>query len=220
MANAHATWITQRTGDWAVVHGEGSTDEAYDPINVTTATGHDAAGAVVEVALAPQTKNTLLTPTGEAAALAATFDEGWWIEDAAGESHNAAPEGFADFKSAGKYATYTVSYIKTSTAQAPFGLKLEIVPLADPVPLMIGDKLPVQVLLDGKPLAGVSVTSDMLTDWDIGSPVTDSEGKTTITIANTGLNVAQVYREVPSGDKPVDGLQAVLAFAAQGPAEE
>jgi uncharacterized GH25 family protein len=68
-----------------------------------------------------------------------------------------------------------------------FGHRLEILPLADPATLAIGDKLTVQVLWDGALMVAVSVTNGVPTDWDIGSPMTDVDGKTTITIANTGL---------------------------------
>jgi nickel transport protein len=215
LASAHATWIAQRSGDWAVVHGEGSaTDEAYDPSKVGAAFALDAAGNAVAVEVAPQQKSAILKPAGGASVLGAVFDEGWWTEDSAGEWHNAAPDAFPDFRSTGKYQTYIVSYIGLTTTQRPVGHRLEIVPLADPGKLAMGGKLPVQVLLDGKPLEGVVVTNDVLTDWDDNSGLTDPDGKTVLTVANNGLNVAQVYHEVAIGDKAIEGHQAVLSFTS------
>jgi hypothetical protein len=214
LAHAHASWITQRAGDWAVVHGNGAADDPYDPAKVTAVTGLDAAGNPVAVEVRPQAKNVLLAPAEGAAVISTVWDEGWWTEDAAGEWHNAPPEGFAGFKSAGDYTTYVVSYVGLTEAQKPLGHRLEILPLSDPGKLTMGDKLEVQVLMDGKPMKGVAVTNDVLTDWDIHSGLTDAEGKTVITIANTGLNVAQVYHEIPTGEKRVEGLQAVLSFTS------
>jgi nickel transport protein len=214
LAQAHASWITQRAGDWAVVHGQGATDEAYDPAKVTAVTGLDATGNPVAVEVKPQAKNVLLAPAEGAAVLSTTWDEGWWTEDAAGQWHNSPPEGFAGVKSAGDYTTYVVSYIGLTDAQKPLGHRLEIVPLSDPGKLMIGDKLEVQVLMDGQPMEGIAVTNDVLTDWDIHSGLTDAEGKALITVANTGLNVAQVYHEIPTGENRVEGLQAVLSFTS------
>jgi hypothetical protein len=214
LANAHASWITQRAGDYAVVHGDGAADDAYDPAKVTDVTGRDAAGAAVAVETVPQEKSVLLKPGEGAAVLSTVWDEGWWTEDAAGEWHNAPPEGFAGFRSAGDYTTFVVSYIGLTEAQTPVGHRLEIVPLADPGKLGMGEKLEVQVLLDGKPMPGVAVTNDVLTDWDIHSGLTDAEGKTAITVANNGLNVAQVYHEILAGENRVEGLQAVLSFTS------
>jgi nickel transport protein len=89
IANAHATWIAERTGDYAVIHGEGASDEAYDPTKVTAAMAFNPAGAALEVALQPQPKNVILKPAEGAAVLSAVFDSGWWTEDATGEWHNA-----------------------------------------------------------------------------------------------------------------------------------
>jgi nickel transport protein len=214
LADAHASWIAQRAGDWAVVHGQGATDEAYDPAWVTAVTGFDKAGNQVAVEVKPQDKNVLLAPAEGAAVLSTVWDEGWWTEDAAGEWHDAPADSFADFKSTGKYVTYVVSYIGLTEAQKPVGHKLEIVPLADPGTLTMGDKLEVQVLMDRKPMPGVVVTNDVLTDWDINSGLTDADGKTMITVANTGLNVAQIYHEVATGDKSIEGYQAVLSFTS------
>jgi nickel transport protein len=212
VASAHASWITERAGEWAVVHGEGSTDEAYDPAKVTGVTGRDAAGNPVAVTITPGDRNAVLAPAAEVSVLTATWDEGWWTEDSAGEWHNAPPDGFADFKATFDYTTWVVSYVGPTSAPAPVGHRFEIVPLADPGKMAMGDKLPVQVLLDGQSLEGVALTNDILTDWDISSAVTDAEGKTQIIVANNGLNVAQVYHEIPTGDRAVEGLQAVLSF--------
>ncbi|MCX7671778.1 MAG: DUF4198 domain-containing protein [Anaerolineae bacterium] len=216
-ALAHATWISQRNGEWAVVHGEGSaTDEAYDPAKVVAAAAYDKTGAALEAKIVAQAKNVLLSPAEGAAVLTATFDEGWWTEDAKGEWHNEKADAFPDFKGTGHYETYIVSYIGATDAQKATGAKLEIVPLADPTRLSLGDKLQVQVLKDGKPLEGVSVTHDVLTDWDLSSAPTDAEGKTVLVVANSGLNVAQVYHETRTGEKEVSGHQAVLSFVAGG----
>lgn len=220
LADAHATWITQRAGEWAVVSGEGASDDAYDPAKVTAVTGLDAAGNPVSVEVKPQQRNVVLAPAEGAAVLTTVWDEGWWTEDAAGEWHNKPSDDFAGFKSTGKYRTYVVSYVALTDAQKPVGHKLEILPLTDPGKLSIGDKLEVQVLMDGKPMEGVVVTNDVLTDWDINSGLTDAEGKTVITVANSGLNVAQVYHEVATSEKAVEGHQAVLSFTSGLNAED
>lgn len=221
VAFAHATWITERSGEYAVVHGEGSsTDEAYKPEIVSKAVAFDKAGAAVEVALHPLAASVQVKPATGAAVLSVVFDDGWWTEDAKVEWHNEAEAAYADFKGTGHYTTYPVAYIAATDVQKPIGYMLEMVPLADPTKLSMGDKLQVQVLLEGEPVVGVVVTNDVLTDWDISSGLTDAEGRATVTVANNGLNVLQYYHEVVVSDKEVAGHQAVLSFVAAGPAEQ
>jgi nickel transport protein len=221
-AMAHATWIAQQNGVYAIVHGEGSaTNEAIDPMIVSRPLGFDKAGEPIAVTLVATQTSVALAGTDGAAVLTAVYAEGWWTEDANGEWHNAKPDGFADFKSAGQYFTYPVAYVgSVETVGTPVGNPLEIIPLADPTVLTMGDKLEVQVLQDGQPLEGVVVTLDVLTDWDLSSPATDAEGKTLVTVQNNGLNVLQIYAEKQVGEKELLGQQAVLSFVAHGPAVE
>jgi nickel transport protein len=222
VADAHASWIAQYGGDYVVIHGEGSaTNEAYDPSIVTDAKGFDKTGAPLPVTLAPRGKVMGLGGTENATVLSVVYSEGWWTEDAAGEWHNDGPENHAGYKSTAQYFTYPVAYVAaTEKPGIAIGHPLEIVPLTDPTVLTMGDKLQVQVLKDGKPLVGVSVSLDVLTDWDLSSPVTDAEGKTMITVQNNGMNVLQYYDETKVSEKESLGLQAVLSFVAKGPAEE
>ena len=218
-ALAHASWIAQQAGDYVVIHGEGSaTNEAYTPTIVSDAKGFDKTGAPLTIALMPQVKVMGLGGTESASILSVVYSDGWWTEDAKGEWHNAAADAFPDFKGTGQYFTYPVAYVAaTEKPGIAIGHPLEIVPLTDPTVLQMGDKLQVQVLKDGKPLSGVAVTLDVLTDWDLSSPVTDAEGKTMITVQNNGMNVLQYYNESQVSEKETLGLQAVLSFVAHGP---
>lgn len=71
----------------------------------------------------------------------------------------------------------------------PAGLKLEIVPLADPTRTEPGRTLAVRVLFDGQPLP------DALLCWDlpgtgegfVGSVMTDEQGEAVVPVAGTGL---------------------------------
>lgn len=216
-ASAHANWISERAGGWAVVRGEGSaSDEAYDPAKVTTAAGMTATGQPVVVEILPQDKNVMLKPADGAAVLTAIFVSGWWTKDANDDWHNEPADAYPGFKSSGLYQTYMTSYIAETEVQKPTGATLEIVPLSDPTEMAMGDKLEVQVLMNGAPVEGVTVTNDVLTDWDVSSPATDAEGKTVVIVANNGLNVAQVYHRVKTGERTIAGHQAVLSFVAHG----
>lgn len=53
--------------------------------------------------------------------------------------------------------TYVVAGAPTPVFAKPLGMKIEIVPLADPANLKPGDTLPIEVLYNGKPLANAQV---------------------------------------------------------------
>lgn len=220
-ALAHATWIAQHSGDYVVIHGEGSaTDEAFDGTKVAEPKGFDKTGAAVAVALAVSDKGAALTGTEGAAVLSVRFNEGWWTEDAEGEWHNMPADGIADFKSTGEYSTYVVSYVGHSDKPAAVGHALEIVPLTDPTKLEKGDTFQVQVLQDGQPLKGVVINHDVFANsLDLSSAPTDDEGKTTLIVMNAGLNVAHYYVETPTGEKAHKGVQSVLSYVAMGSEE-
>ncbi|MBZ7984253.1 DUF4198 domain-containing protein [Campylobacter sp. RM12647] len=73
----------------------------------------------------------------------------------------------------------------------PLGLKFEIIPLENPLDKKVGDKLKVQVLLDGKPISGVEFEDQ---NDDIDDITTDDKGIATLTLS-----------------KPQDGLQIIAA---------
>jgi uncharacterized GH25 family protein len=223
-AEAHSVWITQRAGDWAVVYGHGSSDDEYEIERVTAAAAVDAAGAPTEARVAPSGKIAIFEAPEEAALLMATFDHGYWTEDAAGDWHNLPPNEVEGAKSAGRYLNYAVAIVADgeSPLQAkPLGLGLEIVPLADPRSLAAGDDLPVQLLREGAPVEGVELDVEYLTGGDLKTARTDAEGQTIVTIRNVGLNVVNAYYELPpaEGETAVLGLGATLSFVA-GPDDE
>lgn len=76
-------------------------------------------------------------------------------------------------------------------SKKPLGLKFEIVPLQNPLTLHEGDKLKLQVLLDGRPVKGVEFEDQ---NDDIDNIATNEKGIATITLT-----------------KPKDGLQIIAA---------
>lgn len=141
---------------------QGGAEEAYAPEAVTAPRALAPDGAEIAVAAAPVGGSVRLRGADEAAVLTATFAGGWWTEDASGEWHNAAPEGFQGFRSAGEHFDYPVTIVTAPAALGrSLGNRLEIVPLVDPTALEVGAELPVQVLFDGQPLEGAEVAHDV-----------------------------------------------------------
>lgn len=235
MYAAHATgvWVASRTGELTVVLGEGAGDDAYSPSQVLKVTGADSKGQPVPVALKPQARNVIVEPGEGTASLAVTFDDGLWGEDADGNwfvvTGNRARDPKLYKHRFYRYNTTILAPLSPSAIGKAHGLKLEIVPLLDPLTLKVGDKLPVRVLLDGKPLAGVSVVPDYIsnyfyTDQKSLVALTDRYGKAMVPIRNGTLNVLWAWYgdEVIEAEKEVyvdankdgfsEGYSSTLAF--------
>ncbi len=83
----------------------------------------------------------------------------------------------------------------------PLGLRVEIVPLLNPCYLEKGDRLDVEVLFDGKPLANVWVTGGYEGVHGHEYPVwvrTDAEGRAEIPLDRSGAWFVRVLHMVPS----------------------
>lgn len=89
----------------------------------------------------------------------------------------------------------------------PVGLTLEIVPLHNPYTLAPGEALPVQVLYNGKPLAGALVKLTNL-DFDahpIAAKRSDADGKVSFSVPRQGKWLVNTIWSVPiSGDPRAD----------------
>lgn len=81
----------------------------------------------------------------------------------------------------------------------PLGGKMELVPLKNPLDLKSGDTLPFQVLYNGKPLAGATVSAEGV---EKDALKTDQEGKAEIVIKKSGLNVVKANLKTPTPNDP------------------
>ncbi|KPF84910.1 hypothetical protein IP70_13960 [alpha proteobacterium AAP38] len=105
-------------------------------------------------------------------------------------------------------------------ALVPAGVGLEIVPMAHPNRLDAGGALPVRLLLDGKPVAGVTISlqGPKLPDEEDAKAVTvttDKDGKASIALPHDGTFLLLARHRVEAADGPVavKSHSATLTFA-------
>ncbi|MCB5175025.1 DUF4198 domain-containing protein [Microvirga lenta] len=201
-AQAHGIWVAQRHGDLAVVYGHGAGDEAYLPAKVKEAVSRLKSGETKEARIVRQARNALVEPAPEATLLTVVFDNGIWTKGPDGKSVNKLKAEVPGAQSASHSIKTNTTVLASGGSLKPAGLGLEIVPLVDPVGLEMGDDLPVQVLADGQPVAGVALNTDYLNDPHAMSAKTDAEGKVTLFVRNDGLNVIGVAHVVQTPDNP------------------
>ncbi|MDF1751380.1 MAG: DUF4198 domain-containing protein [Verrucomicrobiales bacterium] len=155
--------------------------------------------------------------------ITATYDNGYWVSTGESQYFNTtkkmAPAGLDIVKS-----SHNTKFAKLMLENGPgfdrsVGQRLEIVPQNDPAKLAKGEELVVQVLFDGKPLAGVEVNSAALDESmshdEENLPKTDGAGKVRIDVAKTGMNLIRASHSVESVDPELadhDNFSATLVL--------
>ncbi len=103
-----------------------------------------------------------------------------------------------------------------NTFQQVVGLPLELVPLANPYQLKVGDRLAVKVLFNGKPLTNHSVrtwhkTDQPETQTTEGVLQTDAQGVATFPLLAKGHWMVSLVRMIPNPDPATADYQSYWA---------
>lgn len=214
---AHGVWVAQRASELALVLGEGALDESYEPRQVREVKAFTAAGAPAQVVLQPRQRNLVVEPAADAAVLSMAVEDGFWSQGADGKWVSGSRAQVPDARKAGHYMKYGTTLLKpVAMPFKPLGAALEIVPLADPMALRRGQRLPIRVLSNGQPVAGAAVIGDFIGNVAAPRVKTDRAGRATVVLGSDGLNVLAVSLVEPRADRreaDEDGLEATLAFA-------
>lgn len=162
-AAAHTAWLEPDAGAYRVLYG-GHAGEilSYPAEKLISVTAYDANGAPVAVRRedGANEDGVRIHPQGEAAVLLLHFDNGIWSKPDGGRSIN-LPMNEVPGATSGVHA---VKYHKTiarwgATATRSWGQPFEVVAL-DAAPPRAGVPLRLRVLIDGRPAAGIKVSSD------------------------------------------------------------
>ncbi len=214
---AHGVWVAQRASELALVLGEGALDESYEPRQVREVKAFTAAGAPAQVVLQPRQRNLVVEPAADAAVLSMAVEDGFWSQGADGKWVSGSRAQVPDARKTGNYMKYGTTLLKpVAMPFKPLGAALEIVPLADPMALRRGQRLPIRVLSNGQPVAGAAVIGDFIGNVAAPRVKTDRAGRATVVLGSDGLNVLAVSLVKPRADRreaDEDGLEATLAFA-------
>jgi len=200
-ASAHGLWTEQRRGNVEVIYGHGAEDNAFKAQKISGAWAYDLAGNMIPVTVERLPDHARLQPLKPPAVLAVALDNGMWSQTADKKWIN---EGRSKVPGAIE-STQTFKYslaIYEPGAKLPKldQIKFVIVPEIDPLTVGPGQSLPVRVLLDGKPAAGVKLVGDYRSAPGTVSTETDAEGRAKVLVRNEGLNVIAAQMEIPLKD--------------------
>lgn len=217
-AGAHGIWTEERYGHLEVVYGHGAEDSAYDVDKVKGVWAYDKHGGLVPVTVKKFVDHVRLHPINSPAIVTVTVDNGIWSKDTSGITRNAPPSEVPGAVSASHSYKYNLAILKPH-ALVPKRLKMAMVirPLTDPTQVGVGNQLPVEVLIDGKPAPNISLFGDYRGLPEAQSAVTDKQGRARITVRNSGLNIIAAQAKVPvtSGVISERSLFTSLSFVGE-----
>lgn len=208
-AVAHSVWIEpDDTGRLMINNGDPGDLDSYDPARITKAWAQDKDGKALATEVDRMEKSAAIKAGGTAAMVAAMFDNKYWAKGADNKWSNGPKGTVANPTIAGPSYKMPKTYLAPMASFAtPLGLDLEIVPQADPATLKAGERLTVQVLLKGRPLADASLVSDIFVHHDKKPEKikTDKDGKATVTVPKRPFAGVEVSHFAKDAGSEVEG---------------
>jgi len=218
-ALAHGIWLEQRRGNLEVVYGHGPSDDAYPNSKFHGAWGYDKAGNPVAIQIQKLDTHVRLLPQGQPAVIVAALNNGYYARGADDKLVNQRKSQVPGATMGAGNWKYSMTVLQPD-AKIPTqvaGIRLMVLPEKDPVKLTMGETLPVKILLDGQPVAGVKITADYRNASEAAPIETDKNGRAHITVRNGGLNVISAgYTHKSSQDPDEDEvwMNSTLTFLA------
>jgi nickel transport protein len=216
VAQAHAIWFTQRSGQTALIYGHGAEDLNLKPraAKIGVVAGFDAQARPVEISTEITDYLYLIDVKAKPVVLTATMDNGLWSKAPDGKWSAQGKDEVPGATESGYYLKYAI-HLRAPLAASPEAsavrvagqrvalpmlpnLDFQVLPQSDPTAQHAGSALKLKVLYKGQAVAGAKVIADVVTDPDAKPLLTNRNGEVTVRIRNQGLNVVEVsYRTAP-----------------------
>lgn len=218
-ASAHGLWLEERRGNIEAVYGHGAEDKAFKAEKISGAWAYDRNGKMIPVTVARLPDHARLQPLKPAAVVGVALDNGAWSLTPDKQWINAGRSQVPNSTQSLHTFKYSLAiYQQGAKLPALDQLKMLILPEVDPLTVGPGKPLPVRVLVDGKPVAGVALTGDYRGAPHHVSATTDANGRAQVMVRNQGLNIISASIDLPvKGDKDIEtrGLFTSLTFLGQ-----
>lgn len=203
-ASAHDYWIEKKGDGYAAVYGHRDQRLEYDPASLKKVTVYNAAGKQLDFKKEVQSKAIIIRPSGSASLILADLESGYWSKTIYGLKNLPKRKATRPIES---FRAYHYSKSIVSGGEAALkpveGLKLDIIPLRQPLDMKAGDTLQLKVLFDGKPYPGATLEGD---HDKVG--LTDKEGLIKVTLKK-GRQIYTVERRDPLKNDPDADFTAI-----------
>lgn len=198
-AFAHDAWIEKKGGQFIVVYGHADKAETYDAAKVKEVMAYGIDGKLVQVAVEREGYPVIIKPKGKAALITLFFDNGFWSKTPDGYK-NKPKKDVPDAMESLHSIKYSKNILKWSDKfSKPLGMKMEIVPMKNPLSLKTEDVLQIKVFLDGKPVEGASINAGGYHKDDLK---TDKNGVADVKIEKAGFQMITAGIKIPLKDNP------------------
>lgn len=215
-AYAHGIYFAERVQKTALVYGVGADDlkivKRLPKISHFTAFNKDWQEVEAEL----KVYDPMVFVEGDHDALAAVMKNGIWSNTPdgrwIGKGRDEVPDAILSEETI-KYAVFLDGPLRK--VPKIDSQELQIIPVGESFPLMLGEMQTYQILHKGKPVSGAMVKADFINDTDAKATESDKNGMVTLPVRNQGLNVVVATYDAPT-DRPkvIDKyeLLATLSF--------
>ncbi|RRV04529.1 DUF4198 domain-containing protein [Pseudomonas sp. v388] len=218
-ASAHGLWIEQRRGNIETVYGHGAEDSAFKAQKISGAWAYDVHGKMIPVTVQRLDDHARLQPIKPPAIVAVALDNGMWTRNPERKWINEGRSKVAGGSESSHSFKYSLAiYQQGADLPALDKLDFVIVPQVDPLTVGVGKPLPVRVLVDGKPVAGIKLIGDYRAAPHQVSAETDADGRASVVVRNEGLNIIAAQTKVAvknDADIEARGLFTSLSFVGE-----
>lgn len=205
----HEYWIEKKGDGYAVIYGHGDKRLEYDPADVKKIIVMDAEGKPVPFRRQVQGKVLLVRPERQASLIVADLDSGYWSKTIYGWKNlpRRKASRVVEANRQLHYSKSLVAYGEAATRPVE-GMRLDIVPLKNPLEMKAGEALQVRVVFDGRPAPGADIESEHGKTAE-----TDREGLAKIALKK-GRQLLTASIKVPLKDDPDADFLAVTTTLA------
>jgi nickel transport protein len=191
---AHDAWIEKKDGQFIVVYGHGTDTESYDAAKVKEAKAYGADGKIIQVAVEKAGYPVMIKSKDKPALISMVFDNGFWAKTPDGWK-NKPKKDVPDAIETSQSLKYSKALLHWNNKfSKPLGMKMEIVPLRNPLALKTGDTFDFRVLLDGNPAPGAAVNAGGYHGDEIK---TDQDGIARVKIKEAGFQIISASIKTP-----------------------
>lgn len=206
---AHDAWVEPVAGPiYRILYGH-KIPEPFSPVKVTSVKAFDENKHPLQFSKI-ETKEglSIKTSNSKAAMFALEFDNGYWVKvgkDSRNVRKSEMPEG-TDPSHPLKYSKTIITWQKWMTK--PLGQRIEFIPVAISGTPKADEQLRLQLLLDGKPLAGQMVENNS----NEQGPKTDANGYVTVMVVKGQNRFATDHDIDQPNDPDAKRLSLTAAF--------
>lgn len=216
-AFAHHPWVEKEEDRFIVKWGHPPKTDPYEPKRVKDIKAFDLKGREITLKRTDEKDKVYLSSNVDVSMITLSFEAGYRVTTPEGRKRMTKTEAqrlgiqVVDSFYASQFAKSIFKHSDNVTK--PVGMKLEIVPLKNPLSLKQGEILQVKVLYEGKPLADAVVETG--NHKDAGR--TGADGIANIEISGQGMQIVISRYRIVSSDPDVDFLSftTVLIWEAK-----